>query len=95
MNVRESQSRALEQGTLFLVSYPVVDDVLEHDALGIVEVVEELLVEDEGDAGDLLDVALRLRVTVYEVDSDRDRQLAPELFPPETLEEVGIFSHFS
>ena len=72
--------------------YLVVDDVLETDALGLVEVVEELLVEDEGDAGDLLDVTLRLRVPVYEVDSDRDGQLAPELFPSETLKEVGIFS---
>ena len=67
--------------------YLVVDDVLETDALGLVEVVEELLVEDEGDAGDLLDVALRLGVTVYEVDGDGDGQLAPELFPPETLQE--------
>ena len=65
----------------------VVDDVFEGDALGLVQVVEELLVEDEGDAGDLLDVALRLRVAVDEVDRDGDRQLAAELLPTEALNE--------
>ena len=79
----------------YFVPYLVVDDVLETDALGLVEVVEELLVEDEGDAGDLLDVALRLGVTVYEVDGDGDGQLAPELFPPEALIEIGMFSQIT
>ena len=70
----------------------VVYNIFQGNAKLIIEVVEELLVEDEGDAGDLLDVTLRLRVPVYKVDCDRDSQLAPELFPPETLKEVGIFS---
>ena len=36
-------------------------------------------------------MALRLRVAVDEVDRDGDRKLPTELFPTETLEEVGRY----
>ena len=36
-------------------------------------------------------MALRLRVAVDEVDRDGDRKLSTELFPTETLEEVGRY----
>ena len=52
------------------------------------EVKEELLVEDEGDAADLLDFGLCSSVPVDEVGRDGDRQLPPELLPFETWEKV-------
>ena len=57
----------------------VVDDVLEVDARLGVKVLEELLVEDVGDARDLLHRRLRRRVAVDEVRRDGDGQLAAEL----------------
>lgn len=63
----------------------VVDDVLEVDPGGGVEVLEELLVEDERHAADLLHAGLGLRVPIDEVGGDGDRQLPAELLPRETL----------
>ena len=61
----------------------VVDDVLQVDARRRAQVLEELLVEDEGHSGDLVDPRLGLRVPVDEVGCDGDRQLASELLTPE------------
>lgn len=44
---------------------------------------EELLVVDGGDAGDLVDVRLGLRVRVHEVHGDADGQLEARLLPLE------------
>lgn len=44
---------------------------------------EELLVVDGGDAGDLVQVGLGLRVRVHEVHRDSDRQLEARLLPLE------------
>lgn len=40
----------------------VVDDVFQIHALGLVKVIEELLIENEGHAGDFLDLTLGLGV---------------------------------
>ena len=62
----------------------VVDDVLQVDTGGGAQVLEELLVEDEGHTGDLIYARLRLRVSVDEVGRDGDGQLAAKLLPTET-----------
>ena len=59
----------------------VVDDVLQVDARLLPQVLEELLVEDERDAADLLHASLIVGVPVDEVCCDGDGQLASELFP--------------
>ena len=59
----------------------VVDDVLQVDVRLLVELAEELLVEDEGDATDLLHPRLLLAVVVDEVRCHRDRELASKLLP--------------
>ena len=81
---------ALCQQTLLLGSHDevvrlvlVVHDVLQLDARRVIEIVEELLVEDERHAGDLVDARLSLRVPVHEVGRDRDGQLAAELLTAE------------
>ena len=61
----------------------VVHDVLQLDARRVIEIVEELLVEDERHARDLVDARLSLRVPVHEVGRDRDGQLAAELLTAE------------
>ena len=63
----------------------VVDDVLEVDPGRGVEILEELLVEDERHAADLLDPGLGFRMSVDEVGRYGDRQLAAELFPGESF----------
>ncbi len=68
----------------------VVDDVLEIDAGGGVELAEELLVEDEGHARDLLDARLGLRLAVDEVGRDGDGQTPAKLFAFESLEGVAL-----
>ena len=67
----------------------VVDDVLQVDARLLLQVQEELLVEDEGHARDLLHRGLGVGVPVDEVGRDGDGQLASELFPLETCTEPG------
>ena len=73
----------------------VVDHILQGNTKLVVEVVEELLVEDEGHSRDLLHMALRLGVLVDEVGGDGDGQLAPELLALETLKKKNesIFSN--
>ena len=51
---------------------------------GFSEVLEELLVEDERHAADLLHAGLRRRVPVDEVCRDGDGQLAPKLLACES-----------
>lgn len=68
----------------------VIDDVLEIDARVRVQLLEELLIEDEGDPAYLLDPGLGLRALVDEIGRDRDGQLAPELLAPEALEGVAL-----
>ena len=81
---------ALCQQTLLLGSHDevvrlvlVVHDVLQLDARRVIKIVEELLVEDERHAGDLVDARLSFRVPVHEVGRDRDGQLAAELLTAE------------
>ena len=68
----------------------VVDDVLEVDALGFVQVVEELLVEDESDAGDFLHLTLGLGVLTDKVGRDGDGQFASKLLPLEPVQRVPL-----
>lgn len=49
---------------------------------GLSEVLEELLVEDERHAADLLHLGLRRGVPVDEVGRDGNGQLSPELLAP-------------
>lgn len=49
---------------------------------GFPEVLEELLVEDERHAADLLHLGLRRGVPVDEVGRDGNGQLSPELLAP-------------
>ena len=59
------------------------------------ELLEEPLVEDEGDAADLLHFGLSGRVSVFKVGRDGDRQLPSELFTPETCESKDKYEdHF-
>lgn len=62
----------------------VVDDVLQVDGGLLLQVQEELLVEDECHATDLLHPRLRIRVAVDEVGGDGYGQLSTKLFPLET-----------
>jgi hypothetical protein len=71
-------------------SYLVVDNVLQTDSLGIVEIVEELLVEDEGNSTDLLQRTFRLRVPVDKVGRDGNGQLAAKLFAAKALQRVAF-----
>lgn len=67
----------------------VVDDVLEVDAGGLVEVLEEFLVEDVRDAGDLLDARLGLGVFVDKVCGDCNGKFSPESLSSEAVECVA------
>ena len=69
----------------------VVHDVLQVNACLLLEIQEELLVENEGHTRDLLHTRLCICVSVDEVGSDRNGQLAPELLPFETCIQPGVF----
>lgn len=49
---------------------------------GVSEILEELLVEDEGHSTDLLDFGLSRGVAVDEVGRDGDGEFTAEFFPP-------------
>jgi hypothetical protein len=68
----------------------VVNDVLQVDALRVVQVVEELLVEDESNAGYFFDLAFGLGVLPDEVGRDGDGQLATELFALKSVKGVPL-----
>ena len=68
----------------------VVNDVLKIDASVGVQFLEELLIEDEGDAADLLDARFGFGALVDEVGSYGDGELAPELLAFEALEGVAL-----
>ena len=59
----------------------VVDDVLQVDAGGDVQIFKEFLIENESHSADLLDARLRLALTVHQIRRDGNRQSTPELFP--------------
>ena len=63
----------------------VVHDVLQSDARLVLQVEEELLVEYEGHATDLLNVGLGGGVSVDEVSSNPNGNLSPELLSRKAL----------
>ena len=67
----------------------VVDDILQVDARGAVQLFEELLVEDERHAADLLHPSLRLALAVHQIRRDGDGQPPPEFLPLESCQHIA------
>lgn len=68
----------------------VVHDVFEIDAGFLIQLLEEFLVENEGDPAYLLDPCLGFGTLVDEIGSDGNRELTPKLLALEALEGIAL-----